>query len=132
MVSKDVGRQSTSPASQRRPTSSAPATDPSMMASRMPSAMRPRDRPNHAPRMRPRPTIVSPVATYAENGIRVSARSVRVNSPMAITITEKVSRNSRDRGGLGGFGGFGGFPAGTGGTYGGTGGGPYGAPGGGA
>src|SRR5947199_216951 len=78
---------------------SAAVAIPSMSASTIPSAIRPRDRPNQAPSTRPTPTMARATATYPANGIvPCPITSTSPTTPRPSRIREKVTRPRREGG----------------------------------
>src|SRR4029450_14102844 len=59
-----------------------------------------RTRPSHAPTPRPRRTIVSATAKYADGSMDTPARCTIASVPSAIAVAERVARPSRGRGRL--------------------------------
>jgi hypothetical protein len=70
------------------------------MLSAKPSGMSNLARPSHAPTTRPRPTIVSATAKYADTSISGPTRCTSASVPSAIAVAERVARPSRERGRL--------------------------------
>src|SRR5256714_7882244 len=95
-----AGCQVTSPAEPRTGRAcSAAVAIPSMSASTIPSAIRPRDRPNQAPSTRPTPTMARATATYPANGIvPCPITSTSPTTPRPSRIREKVTRPRREGG----------------------------------